>query len=45
MNSKVCCKCKIRGILCHFCNRALGLFQDDIDALKNAIKYLEKEKL
>src|SRR5690606_91078 len=30
-----------RGLLCHNCNRALGLMQDDIEILKNAIKYLE----
>lgn len=33
----------IRGLLCDNCNRALGLFKDNIDNLKNAIKYL-KEK-
>lgn len=32
---------KVRGMLCHNCNRALGLFQDNIDALKQAIRYLE----
>ena len=33
---------KIRGILCNWCNKALGAFRDDIDLLKNAIEYLEK---
>lgn len=31
----------IRGLLCHNCNRALGLLQDDTEALKRAIQYLE----
>lgn len=32
---------KVRGLLCHNCNRALGLFKDSIEILKAAIKYLE----
>lgn len=32
---------KIRGILCGNCNRALGLFKDDVDALQEAINYLK----
>jgi len=32
---------KIRGLLCHKCNAALGAFRDNIDILKNAIKWLE----
>lgn len=31
---------KVRGLLCHRCNTALGLFQDSPAALKLAIKYL-----
>ncbi len=31
---------KIRGLLCTFCNMALGGFQDSIMSLENAIKYL-----
>lgn len=31
---------KIRGMLCHNCNRALGLFKDNIDVLQQAIEYL-----
>jgi len=34
---------KIRGILCHFCNRGLGSFEDSQDFLINAIKYLARE--
>lgn len=32
---------KVRGLLCHNCNRALGLMHDDTEVLLNAIKYLE----
>lgn len=32
-----------RGWLCNGCNVALGLFKDDINILKNAIKYLDKD--
>lgn len=32
---------QIRGILCGPCNRALGLFREDIDALQSAIDYLK----
>jgi len=35
-----CGRC-IRGLLCISCNRALGLFKDSVDMLKNAISYLE----
>ena len=31
---------KVRGLLCHNCNRALGLLKDDAEILKNAISYL-----
>jgi len=33
---------EVRGILCTFCNRALGYLEDDTRLLKEAIKYLEK---
>jgi hypothetical protein len=32
---------QIRGLLCGKCNRALGLFQDNKNIMKAAIKYLE----
>lgn len=31
---------EVRGLLCHNCNRALGLLHDDIGALQSAISYL-----
>lgn len=33
---------KIRGLLCHNCNRALGLLKDSVHTLESAIDYLEK---
>lgn len=32
---------RVRGLLCHNCNRALGLLHDSINNLKRAIVYLE----
>lgn len=34
---------KIRGILCSYCNRALGMFRDSPELLSKAIKYLREE--
>lgn len=31
----------VRGLLCHNCNRALGLLKDSTDSLKSATRYLE----
>ena len=33
---------KVRGILCSKCNSGLGYFKDDINILRNALEYLEK---
>lgn len=35
---------KVRGMLCDNCNRALGFFKDNINYMKNAIKYLEENR-
>ena len=41
-HAKKCKHCgKVRGLLCHNCNRALGLFQDDPDLTQRATKYLK----
>jgi len=32
---------RIRGLLCHNCNRALGLLQDNTEAIGRARRYLE----
>lgn len=31
-----------RGLLCGTCNKALGMFKEDIPTMKRAIEYLEK---
>ncbi len=33
---------KVRGLLCNSCNQAIGSFKDNIEIIKNAIKYLEQ---
>lgn len=34
----------VRGLLCHRCNQALGLFDDDPEALREAINYLSEPR-
>lgn len=33
---------KVRGLLCRFCNTALGLFKDSPELLRDAAKYVEE---
>lgn len=35
---------KIRGLLCFSCNAALGMFDDNINVMKNCIKYLKENE-
>lgn len=35
---------KVRGLLCHNCNRGVGLLKDSISNLENALKYLKDTK-
>lgn len=35
---------KIRGLLCHHCNKALGGFKDDVTLLERAISYLKGDQ-
>ncbi len=34
---------KIRGLLCHSCNTAIGKFKDNTEILRKAIEYLERD--
>ena len=43
MKGKACGKC-IRGLLCHMCNTAIGLFRDDPEIMESAIKYIKEAK-
>ena len=33
---------RVRGLLCHPCNAAIGLLKDNIQSLENAITYLSE---
>ena len=35
---------KVRGLLCHRCNRGIGLLGDTVEALQNAIDYLTRHE-
>ena len=35
---------KIRALLCHACNTAIGKFKDNIDLLNSAIRYLQQHE-
>lgn len=35
---------KVRGLLCHRCNAALGMFGDDPEVIKKAMEYVLKHK-
>jgi recombination endonuclease VII len=35
---------KIRGVLCHPCNAALGLFRESEETLVNALRYLDENR-
>lgn len=36
---------KIRGLLCHHCNKGIGCLNDSVDILKKAIDYLNNSKV
>lgn len=36
---------KVRGLLCNKCNTAIGLLNEDIDIIKNVIKYLTAQEV
>jgi len=36
---------KVRGLLCNQCNRALGMFKDNIELINKAIAYLERKRI
>lgn len=35
---------KVRGLLCHACNTAIGALQDDIGVIESALQYLRKHR-
>jgi hypothetical protein len=39
------CTGKVRGLLCHNCNHALGLLDDDIEIVESLLRYLRKHSI
>lgn len=35
---------KVRGLLCGKCNQAIGLFDENVESMRAAIKYLRKHR-
>ncbi len=35
---------KVRGLLCHLCNRGIGLFKESIDLMEKALEYLKEHR-
>jgi len=35
---------KVRGLLCHNCNRALGLLKDNTNTINNALEYINESR-
>lgn len=35
---------RVRGVLCNDCNVALGLLREDVERMKNLIRYTEETK-
>lgn len=40
---RACIEC-LRDLLCQNCNRGIGLFEENIEFLENAIEYIKKHK-
>lgn len=35
---------EVRGLLCSRCNKAIGFFEEDLDIITQALKYLEEKE-
>lgn len=40
---RACVDC-VRDLLCQYCNKGIGLFEENIDYLENAIAYVKRHK-